>query len=261
MAILFDLDGVFYQGDQALPGAVEVGRWVRDENIPHLFLTNTTSRPRQALVDKLAGIGIETRNPRILTPAVVASNWCQKHIPGGAVALFVPEATRAEFDGLPQSDCAGEIAAVIVGDLGEAWDFHRLNLAFGYLMAAQRPQLIALGMTRYWQAPEGLRLDVAPFVMALSHAAGVQPLVTGKPDRAFFEAALSILDATPEETVMIGDDIRGDIEGAQSAGLRGVLVRTGKFREVDLAQGIRPDALLGSLEELPSWYRENGLPL
>jgi HAD superfamily hydrolase (TIGR01458 family) len=260
MAILFDLDGVFYQGDQALPGATEVAHWVRDEEIPHLFLTNTTSRPRQALVTKLAGFGIETNTSRILTPAVVASNWCRQNIPGGAVALFVPEATRAEFDGLPHSDCADEVAAVIVGDLGEKWNFDRLNRAFSYLMAAKHPQLIALGMTRYWQAPEGLRLDVAPFVMALAHAASVEPLVTGKPDPAFFQAALSMLDAKPAETVMIGDDIRGDIEGAQSAGLRGLLVRTGKFRENDLAQGIRPDALFDSLAELPAWYLENRRP-
>ena len=54
MAILFDLDGVFYQGDKPIEGAAEVASWVSDNNIPHLFITNTSSRPRSALIDKLA---------------------------------------------------------------------------------------------------------------------------------------------------------------------------------------------------------------
>lgn len=223
-----------------------------------MFLTNTTSRPRLALVNKLAGLGVHAEASRILTPAVAAAKWCRHHLPGRSVSLFVPEATRAEFAALHQSDQAEEIGAVIVGDLGEAWNFALLNRAFGYLMAPQRPQLIALGMTRYWQAPEGLRLDAAPFVMALAHAAGVEPVVTGKPATAFFEMALAMLGVEARHTVMIGDDIRGDIEGAQRAGLRGVLMRTGKYREKDLSSGIEPDAVLGSLEELPGWIRNAG---
>jgi ribonucleotide monophosphatase NagD (HAD superfamily) len=53
---------------------------------------------------------------------------------------------------------------------------------------------------------------------------------------------------------MVGDDIRGDVDGAQQAGLRGVLVRTGKFREADLSLGIRPAAVLDSVVDLPRWY-------
>ena len=57
MAVLFDLDGVFYRGEEAIPGATNVANWARDNDVPHLYLTNTTSRPRTALVEKLAGFG------------------------------------------------------------------------------------------------------------------------------------------------------------------------------------------------------------
>ena len=258
MAILFDLDGVFYQGEQALPGATSVADWVREAGIPHLFLTNTTSRPRSALVKKLTGFGVHTDAAHILTPAVVAEAWCREHLHGRSPALFLPEATRAEFEGLNSVEDANEVGAVVIGDLGEGWDFATLNRAFRYLMATPQPQLIALGMTRYWQAPDGLRLDVAPFVMALAHASGAQPLVTGKPDAAFFQAALAQLGVEAGQALMVGDDIRGDIQGAQRAGLRAVLMRTGKFRQADLSLDIQPDAVLESLEELPGWYRAAG---
>jgi len=54
--------------------------------------------------------------------------------------------------------------------------------------------------------------------------------------------------------VMIGDDIRGDVGGAQAAGLAGVLVRTGKFRPKDLEGEVRPDAVLDSVADLPQWW-------
>jgi ribonucleotide monophosphatase NagD (HAD superfamily) len=122
-------------------------------------------------------------------------------------------------------------------------------------MTEPRPRLVALGMTRYWHAGDGLRLDVAPFVVALEYASGVEPIVLGKPAMPFFEMALAELGTPAKETWMIGDDIRGDIGGCQNSGLRGVLVQTGKYRQGDLEQGIRPDAVLGSIAELPTWWQ------
>lgn len=250
--ILFDLDGVFYVGDAPVPGAAEALHWVRREAIPHLFLTNTTSRPRSALVDKLAGMGIRVEAGEILTPPVAAGRWLREHGADDA-ALFVPEATRAEFAdlGVTAGAPAGPVSAVVVGDLGEGWDFATYNAAFRALMTEPRPPLLALGATRYWKAPDGLRLDVGAFVAGLEYATGTEAVVLGKPAAAFFETALELLGCRPEETVMVGDDIRGDIGGAQEAGIAGVLVRTGKFRPEDLEGDIRPDDVLDSISSLP----------
>jgi phospholysine phosphohistidine inorganic pyrophosphate phosphatase len=252
---LIDLDGVLYRGGRALPGGADTVAWLAARGIPHLFLTNTTSRPRAALVEKLAGLGVETRAERIHTPPVAAVRWLQHHAPGPA-ALFVPDATAGEFAGLPRlpEDAESGAASVVLGDLGEGWDFRRLNRAFRLLMDDPRPLLVALGMTRYWRAPDGLRLDVAPFVAALQHATGAVPVVLGKPARAFFEAALEALGCEAGETVMVGDDVVGDVGGAQRAGIRGVLVRTGKFRPADLEGEVRPDAVLDSIADLPDWW-------
>jgi Haloacid dehalogenase-like hydrolase len=43
--LLLDLDGVFYVGDDMVPGAADAVDWLRRAGVPHLFLTNTTSRP------------------------------------------------------------------------------------------------------------------------------------------------------------------------------------------------------------------------
>ena len=260
-AVLFDLDGVLYEGERAVPGGADAVRWFRESAVPHLFLTNTTSRPRSALVSKLAGLGITVAVEDILTPPVAAVAWLRRHAPGPA-ALFVTPATEAEFEGiarLPEEAESGA-ASVVLGDLGEGWSFTRLNRAFRLLMQEPRPAFVALGMTRYWRAADGLRLDVAPFAVALEHATGSRAEVLGKPAPAFFEAALSLLGCTADETVMIGDDIVGDVGGAQRAGLHAVLVRTGKFRSSDLAGEIVPDAVLDSVRELPEWWERRATP-
>ncbi len=64
------MDGVIYQGEQAIPGAPQVLEWLNSNNVPHLFLTNTTSRPRTALVEKLDRMGMRVDAREILTPPV-----------------------------------------------------------------------------------------------------------------------------------------------------------------------------------------------
>jgi len=71
--VLFDLDGVFYVGNEPVPGAVEALEWFRQRGIPHLFLTNTTSKPRSGLVDKLRSIGIDTDESHLRTRRVQIS--------------------------------------------------------------------------------------------------------------------------------------------------------------------------------------------
>lgn len=253
--VLIDLDGVLYEGDRAVPGAAEAVAWLGAAGVPHLFLTNTTSRPQRALIERLAEFEVVTTAENILTPPIAADRWLAENAPGPA-ALFVPEATATDFRSVPHlSDSAEQGAAsVVLGDLGEAWDFHTLNRAFRLLMGEPRPVLVALGMTRYWRASDGLRLDVAPFVNALEHATGGRAVVLGKPAPEFYEASLQALGCEAHETLMVGDDVVGDVQGAQRVGIHGLLVRTGKFRAADLEGEIRPDAVLGSIAEFPDWW-------
>ena len=256
-AFLIDMDGVLYEGTQAVPGARDAIEWLDEASLPHLFLTNTTSRPRAALIDKLGRMGIHAEAEQILTPPVAASHWLSTAVEG-PVALFVPPATLAEFGDLEVADldAADSVAAVVIGDYAEGWSFARLNRAFRWLMEDPERPLVALGMTRYWRADDGLRLDTGPFVTALEYATGREAVVLGKPARPFFEAALTQLGVSTMEACMIGDDICGDVGGAQAAGIRGVLVKTGKFRPEELKQDIKPAAVLDSIADLPAWWHE-----
>ncbi len=252
-AILFDMDGVVYNSETLIPGAPEALAWVRSQGIPHLFVTNTTSRGRGVLRDKLERFGIPAAEDDILTPCEAAAEHMRT---GGSAALFVPEKARPAFAALPCLPADAETGArwVVAGDLGHGWDFATLNRAFRLLQSNPEAELIALGMTRFWQAGDGLRLDAGPYVAALEYATGRPAVVLGKPAAAFFHAATAKLGVAPEDTVMIGDDIVTDIGGAHRAGLHTALVRTGKFRPPDLEREPHPDAVLDSIASLPDWW-------
>lgn len=253
-AVLIDLDGVLYVGGKPIAGARKALNWLVEKEIPHLFLTNTTSRPLREVRHKLKELGFDLENAGILTPIVATNQWCLKNQVTNALML-VPKITREDFDIESVDPSEPDLAqAVIVGDLGYDWNYELLNQAYRALLGNKDCEFLALGMTRHWKDEEGPRLDVAPFVKALEYAAEREAKVLGKPSRLLFEQACQNLNVSPEKTLMIGDDIRTDVQGAQLAGLKGALVRTGKFREADLEQDVTPDLVLDSFADLPDWW-------
>ena len=142
----------------------------------------------------------------------------------------------------------GHPAAVVVEDLGVDWTFESLNQAFRHVLTGSA--LVAVQKNRYWRGPDGLTMDAGPFVAALEYASGKHAVTVGKPSPAFFAAAARSLDMPVSQMVMVGDDVTTDVRGAVAAGLRGVLVRTGKFRVEDLELA-RSDVVIDSVADLP----------
>jgi HAD superfamily hydrolase (TIGR01458 family) len=245
--LLLDLSGVLYVQDEAVPGAAEALRRLRDRGIPIRLVTNTTMRPRRSILERLERLGLEADSSELLTPATLAARRCAE---AGyeSVSLVVLDDLREDLEGLEEKD--DSVDAVVIGDLGDRWDYDVLNRAFRRLMDGA--DLIALQKNRYWETSEGLSLDAGPFVSALEYATGREAEVVGKPSPAFFELALGELGVSADRAAMVGDDVEADVGGAMDAGLAGILVRTGKYRE-DLVResGIEPTATVDSIADLP----------
>jgi phospholysine phosphohistidine inorganic pyrophosphate phosphatase len=250
-ALLLDLSGVIYVQDEAVPGAAETLEQLREAGFPIRLVTNTTMRPRRSILERLDRLGIEADPAELLTPATLARRRCEE-AGYDSVALVVLDELREDLEGLEESE--GGVDAVIVGDLGDRWDYQVLNRAFRRLMDGAA--LIALQKNRYWETAEGLSLDAGPFVAALEYAVGREAEVVGKPSPAFFELALGDLGVSADRAAMVGDDVEADVGGALDAGIAGILVRTGKYREEDVrASGIEPTATVDSIADVPNLVR------
>ena len=245
--LLLDLSGVVYVQDEAVPGAAEALQRLRGRQIPIRLVTNTTMRPRRSILERLERLGLEADPSELLTPATLAARRCAE---AGyeSVSLIVLDDLREDLEGLEER--GDSVDAVIVGDLGDRWDYDVLNRAFRRLMDGA--DLIALQKNRYWETSEGLSLDAGPFVSALEYATGREAEVVGKPAPAFFELALGELGLSADRAAMVGDDVEADVGGAMDAGLAGILVRTGKYREDLVRQsGIEPTATVDSIADVP----------
>src|ERR687891_253629 len=96
------------------------------------------------------------------------------------------------------------------------------------------------------------------FVSGLEYPTGVEAPVPGKPSPSYFAAALDALDAEPELTWLVTDDVEVDIRGARLFGMRTALVRTGKFRPEALETAeSSPDIVASSLAQFPALLEED----
>ena len=256
-AYLFDLDGTLYQGDGAVPGAPELIARLRHDGVPFRFVTNTTSRPRSALVTRLRGYGFALEEREIFS-ALRAGADLAREMGCDSIIPLVPPAALEDLAGFqlaggtsgqPLSARTG-CTAVVVGDLGALWSYVLVQEAFNALMDGAC--FIALSRDRYWMSATGLTIDCGAFVHALEYATGAESVLAGKPSPAFYRAAVRSMGlGNDTDITMIGDDLASDVGGAQQAGYRGYLVQTGKFREGILGQSeIRPDRILSSVAAL-----------
>lgn len=248
--VLIDLDGTVYDRETVIPGAADAVRTLRGAGFPVRFLTNTSRTSRAELVRRLADHGIEVVREEVYTASYGAALW----LAGSRIrraAVLIPSTALEDF--VDVSDVCLDTEspeAVLVGDLGKEWTFGRLNEAFRWLMSGA--ELVAIHKNPYWRTEDGLTLDAGAFVAALEYGSGREAKIIGKPSREFFATAAGAMGLKTEDVVMVGDDLTTDIVGARAVGAKAILVRTGKFRETDLATArAKPNLIVDSIAELP----------
>ncbi|MGK2877594.1 MAG: TIGR01458 family HAD-type hydrolase [Solirubrobacterales bacterium] len=252
-AILLDIDGVLHVGDQPIPGAVEALDALREMASGLRLVTNTTSRSRAEVAARLHSIGIEASVEEMLTPAAMAVQYCKSHNFEKA-RLFVSDSLREDLGSLSEATGDETPEVVVLGDIADRFNAETMNEIFHLLMDGA--QLMALQHNRYWQHGDGLMLDVGAWAAALEYATGRTAITVGKPSNEFFNAALASLGVDANSAVMVGDDIEADVNGAQTCGIQGILVRTGKYRDgVASERGFGPAAIIDSIADLPALLR------
>jgi HAD superfamily hydrolase (TIGR01509 family) len=133
----------------------------------------------------------------------------------------------------------------------EAWELYPDVLP---AIHALREMGMRLGIVSDWGSNllpiiEGLDLSAELDFVIASGAVGLS-----KPDPAFFRLAATRVGVPPGEAVMVGDSYRADVQGAQSAGMHGILIRRPEWS--DRREPVPAEArVIASLSELPAIVR------
>lgn len=224
-ALLLDLSGVLYDGDDIIPGALEAVQWVQARGLTLRFITNTSQKTRSDILRHMRTLGFSLEEEQLFTAVDAAQAWLRQR--DLRPYCLVHENIVSEFEQFDQRDPN----AVLIADAAEGFDFSSLNRAFQLCIAGA--PLLAVGYNRYFRSGGDLMMDSGGFVRAVEFAADVEATIVGKPSAEFFHQVVLSAGVSAEETVMVGDDIFGDIEGALIAGIPACLVRTGKYRAGD----------------------------
>jgi HAD superfamily hydrolase (TIGR01458 family) len=255
-AILLDVDGVLQVSGEPIPGAADAVRRLRRDGHRLRFVTNNTIRSRAQLVEEIGALGVELEETELQTPATAAA----RTLASQRVLALTMHAVVSDLEGV---ELVGEGAdAVLIGGADETPEtnlvFSFMNLARAFSELEMGAELYCLHRNRWWQTKHGPLLDTGALVAGLEYAAQIEATVLGKPSPAYFAAACEALDADPEMTWMVGDDLDADIAGAQRFGMRTVLVRTGKFRPDTVERSsVHPEGIISSLAHLPDWLEEH----
>jgi HAD superfamily hydrolase (TIGR01458 family) len=248
--LLIDIDGVLTVGWQPLAGAPEAFEELRRRGVPLRMLTNTTTRTRADIAELLTAAGFAVVVDDILTAPAATAAYLRTHHPGARCFVLSSGDLGDDLAGIGIAGLDEEADVVVLGGAGLVYAHEQLNHAFGLLLGGAA--FVAMHRNLYWRTAHGLELDTGAYVTALEAATGVEPVVVGKPAPAFFEAGIRALDLPPRRVAMVGDDIENDVLGAQALGLRGILVRTGKFRaEAVAAAAGEPDVVVDSFADVP----------
>jgi phosphoglycolate/pyridoxal phosphate phosphatase family enzyme len=266
--VIFDLDGVVYRGEQAVPGAAALidalrvgGRLVR-------FATNNSMTTRDGYVSRLAAMGIRALAGQIVTSTSATIDYLHAHLPDvarvmavGAPGMLV-ELLAAGFDATPAGDAAprsydggpltASYDAVIVG-LDPDFGYRRLAVASAAIRAGAR--FIATNADARYPTPSGFLPGAGSMVAALQAASGVAPKVIGKPEPAMFQAIIERAGVVPSEALAIGDNPDADMVAARRAGIASILVLTGVVDAAAadlLPDDRRPDAVAVGPDEVAS---------
>jgi len=247
--VIFDMDGVVYRGEKAIPGAKEAVLRLEREGADVFFLTNNGSRTRRHFAKRLSSFGIKAPLERVYCTSYGAAKYMSENMPD-ATAYVLEEDTEKEFtDAGIRCVKTDDAKAVVVG-LDRNLTYAKLSVAFRALMKGAH--FIATNDDPSYPVEDGFLPGAGAIVASLAYSTGKRPLIIGKPEPYMLDLIVKEHGIKKEEALMVGDQLSTDILMAKKEGMRSALVLTGVNTRADAVRGrIRPDFVVESIRDIP----------
>jgi 4-nitrophenyl phosphatase len=256
-AVLLDMDGVLYRGQAPLPGVNTLLALFERRGIAYACVTNNSTLTPEQYEAKLTAMGIRIAAAHIVTSAVATRRYLEGQAPRGTplYAIGMQGLRTALFgDGYFVEDQQHPQFVVVGLDLEVT--YAKFRVAGLAIRAGAR--FIGTNGDTTLPTEDGNVPGAGSFLALLRAATDAEPFVIGKPEPTMLHAAIDILHADPQRTLVIGDRLDTDIAGAQAAGLASALVLTGVTTPGALERSpLQPDAVYAGLPELAAaWDSE-----
>ncbi|MGA9160175.1 MAG: HAD-IIA family hydrolase [Actinomycetota bacterium] len=246
--ILFDLDGVLYRGDEAVPSAPSTLAELRRCGVRPIFLTNNSARTPEQVADKLRGIGIPADPAEVVTSALATAELLAER-GGGRAFVIGQDGLRRALAGAGLEVLDGEPAAADLVVVGFDGGVTYAKFKTACLLVQRGAKLVATNADGSYPAADGLWPGAGALLSVITTTTGAVPEIVGKPFAPLFEAALR--RGGGGRPLVVGDRLDTDIEGAARLGWDTMLVLTGVSSRADVeVTGIRPTTIAEDVSAL-----------
>lgn len=222
---LIDLDGTMFNGDAVIDGAVDFIDRLNTAGIPYLFLTNNATRRPSEILGKFVSMGFTTTENHIYTSAQAMKTYLEAEFDAPSVYLIGTDSFRdtlTEGGTITLNDSAPD--AVVMG-LDTSITFEKITTACRLIQTGAR--FLATNPDIKIKTDFGFSPGNGSFVKLISEVTGVEPLITGKPNRYILDGALKRLNMSADDVAMVGDNYDTDILTGINGGLDTIHVGTG----------------------------------
>lgn len=248
-AYLIDLDGTLYRGSQVIEGAVEFINGLNQYDIPHLYVTNNSTKSPEDVVEKLASIGIDARPAEVVTSAMATADYISSEKPHASVYMIGDTGLRTAISsaGLDLKDDT-DVDFVVVG-LDENINYEKLTKA---TLAVQRgATFISTNKDPSIPKEQGFLPGNGSLTSVVTVSSKTEPTFIGKPETPIMQKALDLLQLDKSEVAMIGDLYDTDIMSGINIGIDTIHVQTGvTSKEEALDKDIPPTVSIENLTVL-----------
>lgn len=254
-AVLFDMDGVLYRGNQPLPGVAELLAFLDARGLGYACITNNATMTPAQYQAKLARMGLNIPAERVITSAIATGRTLRTLYPRGTRVYIVGMTGLREAllaDGYFVEDA--RTAELVVQ--GADFELTYATLRTATLLIRAGARYVATNPDKTYPSEEGLIPGAGAIMAALIAATDTEPLIIGKPAPTMFHVAAELLGAPPSSVLVVGDRVDTDIAGATAAGMPAVLVLTGVTSRAEAERApVAPAAIYSDLPDLLAAWR------
>jgi 4-nitrophenyl phosphatase len=252
--LITDMDGVLWRGQEPMPGLVEFFRFLRAENVRFVCATNNASTLAAKLAERLQGWGTDVTADEIVTSSTATADYLATILPQGSRLYVIGmEGLRAPllqrgFELVDQDAATVKVAAVVVGI---DWNVTYNQFKRAALHIRAGAQFIGTNGDRTFPTPEGIVPGNGSLLALIETATDVKPIVIGKPEPVLYEMSLKRMNASPEQTLVLGDRLETDILGAVRLNLKSAMVLSGVTTREELAHSnYQPDWVFDDISDV-----------
>lgn len=249
---LLDMDGTIYNENRIFDGTLNFLDSIKKIGGKYVFVTNNSSKSVKDYILKVKKMGIEVGTDEFFTSTLATCMVLKKQFNGQLIYAHGTKSFISELIdfGLNVTTEYDKNAVAILLGFDTELTFEKLSTT-SKMLCTTNAKYYATHPDFVCPVEYGFVPDLGSICFGLEKASGKKPIVIGKPSPLMIYSAMERVNATSEETVVIGDRLSTDITSAFNAGVDSICVLSGEATLQDIENyPVKPTFVFNGIEEI-----------